>query len=105
MVLLMSVPMLIARHLFLPYLSFPSPPLPSQFHVPPPPTHPPCHQSEEYASWAAGCRMVMKGRPLAKSGYEQELASIRSFIAMQNSSGSSTASAAADKVGSGHIFL
>ena len=49
--------------------------------------------------------MVMKGRPLAKSGYEQELASIRSFIAMQNSSGSSTASAAADKVGSGNILL
>lgn len=28
--------------------------------------------------------MVMKGRPLAKAGYEQELVSIRSFIAMQN---------------------
>jgi len=28
--------------------------------------------------------MVMKGRPLAKQGYEQELSSIRAFVAMQN---------------------
>lgn len=42
----------------------------------------------------------MKGRPLAKSGYEQELASIRGFIAMQNKADSGVASAAAssDKV-------
>jgi len=39
---------------------------------------------DEYASWMAGCRMVMKGRPLAKQGYEQELSSIRAFVAMQN---------------------
>ena len=28
--------------------------------------------------------MVMKGRSLAKQGYEQELSSIRAFVAMQN---------------------
>lgn len=32
----------------------------------------------------AGCRMAMKGRPLAKQGYEQELKSIKAFVAMQN---------------------
>ena len=26
----------------------------------------------------------MKGRPLAKQGYEQELSSIRAFVSMQN---------------------
>lgn len=40
--------------------------------------------SEEYSSWLAGCKMVMKGRSLARTGYDQELASIRSFVAMQN---------------------
>lgn len=28
--------------------------------------------------------MAMKGRPLAKLGYEQELKSIKGFVAMQN---------------------
>lgn len=53
-------------------------------------------QSDEYTSWAAGCRMIMKGRPLAKIGYEQELVSIRGFIAMQNKvdSGPPTAASA-----------
>ena len=41
-------------------------------------------QGDEYASWAAGCRMTMKGKPLAKQGYEQELSSLRAFVAMQN---------------------
>eukprot|EP00731_Ephydatia_muelleri_P027760 Em0019g633a len=41
---------------------------------------------EEYASWMAGCRMVMKGKPLSKHGYEQELQSIKGFIALQNKS-------------------
>lgn len=47
--------------------------------------------------------MVMKGRPLAKAGYEQELSSIRGFIAMQNkadSAGGTVVPTAADKVGS-----
>lgn len=39
---------------------------------------------DEYASWAAGCRMTMKGKALAKQGYEQELSSLRAFVAMQN---------------------
>ena len=44
--------------------------------------------------------MIMKGRPLAKAGYEQELSSIRGFIAMQNkaSEGGVAAAAASDKV-------
>jgi hypothetical protein len=45
--------------------------------------------SDEYCSWMAGCRMAMKGRPLAKQGYEQELSSIRAFVSMQNKSDSS----------------
>lgn len=40
----------------------------------------------------------MKGRPLAKAGYEQELISIRGFIAMQNKADSGAAVPAADKV-------
>ena len=56
-------------------------------------------QSEEYSSWAAGCRMIMKGRPLAKAGYEQELASIKGFIAMQNKADTGvSAKACSDKV-------
>ena len=41
-------------------------------------------QGDEYSSWAAGCRMTMKGKALAKQGYEQELSSLRAFVAMQN---------------------
>ncbi len=40
----------------------------------------------------AGCRMAMKGRPLAKQGYEQELSSIRAFVAMQNKADSASPS-------------
>ena len=51
----------------------------------------------------------MKGRPLAKAGYEQELTSIRGFIAMQNRAdsghgGTVVPVAAADKVhDKGHL--
>ena len=38
----------------------------------------------------AGCRMAMKGRPLIKQGYEQELSSIKAFVSMQNKSESSS---------------
>ena len=55
-------------------------------------------QGEEYASWMAGCRMVMKGRPLARSGYDQELSSIRAFVAMQNKADTGSSSASADSV-------
>ena len=42
----------------------------------------------------------MKGRPLAKAGYEQELASIKGFIAMQNKSDNTVTTAmTSDKVG------
>lgn len=58
-------------------------------------------QGDEYASWTAGCRMIMKGRPLAKAGYDQELTSIKGFIAMQNKADGGvrvSAAAIADKV-------
>ncbi len=41
----------------------------------------------------------MKGRPLAKAGYEQELTSIKGFVALQNRADSGGASVASDKVG------
>lgn len=43
----------------------------------------------------------MKGRPLAKAGYEQELVSVRGFIAMQNKAegGAVQVVSATDKVG------
>lgn len=41
---------------------------------------------DEYSSWMAGCRMAIKGRPLVKQGYEQELSSIKAFVSMQNTS-------------------
>ena len=42
--------------------------------------------------------MVMKGRPLAKAGYEQELTSIKGFIAMQNKAARPVSLTPADKV-------
>ena len=41
---------------------------------------------EEYSSWMAGCSMTTKGRPLAKDGYEAELDSINTFLALKNTS-------------------
>ena len=41
--------------------------------------------------------MIMKGRPLAKAGYDQELTSVRGFIAMQNKADG--VPAAVEKVG------
>ncbi len=43
----------------------------------------------------------MKGRPLAKTGYEQELVSVRGFIAMQNKADGSVP-AAVEKV---HTYI
>ena len=39
----------------------------------------------------------MKGRPLAKAGYEQELSSIKGFVALQNKADGG-ASVSSDKV-------
>ena len=44
----------------------------------------------------AGCRMALKGRPLAKQGYEQELSSIRAFVSMQNKADGSSSASASD---------
>ena len=46
----------------------------------------------------AGCRMVMKGRALARAGYDQELSSIRAFVAMQNKADPGSSSAQAESV-------
>lgn len=46
----------------------------------------------------AGCRMVMKGRALARAGYDQELSSIRGFVAMQNKADPGSSSAQAESV-------
>lgn len=46
----------------------------------------------------AGCRMVMKGRALARAGYEQELSSIRAFVAMQNKADPGSSGASAESV-------
>ena len=40
----------------------------------------------------------MKGRALARNGYEQELSSIRAFIAMQNKADPGSASSSAESV-------
>ena len=45
----------------------------------------------------------MKGRPLAKAGYEQELTSIKGFVALQNRADSGGASMSSDKVSGGHM--
>ena len=44
----------------------------------------------------AGCRMAIKGRPLAKQGYEQELSSIRAFVSMQNKADGTSSASASD---------
>ena len=41
----------------------------------------------------AGCSMTTKGRPLAKDGYEAELESINTFLALKNTSDVSSGSA------------
>ncbi len=41
----------------------------------------------------------MKGKPLAKTGYEQEFSSIKGFVALQNRADSSGASVSSNKVG------
>ena len=41
----------------------------------------------------AGCSMTTKGRPLAKDGYEAELESINTFLAVKNPSDVSSGTA------------
>ena len=40
----------------------------------------------------------MKGRPLARNGYDQELSSIKAFVAMQNKADPGSSSSQADSV-------
>lgn len=40
-------------------------------------------QEEQYAKWMAACRLASKGRSLADSSYDSEVASIKSFLSMQ----------------------
>ena len=53
----------------------------------------------------AGCRMVMKGRALARAGYEQELSSIRAFVAMQNKADPGSSGASAESVSQLLLYL
>ena len=47
----------------------------------------------------------MKGRPLAKQGYEQELSSIRAFVSMQNKSDGSGGASSGSHGVSVHVCL
>lgn len=40
-------------------------------------------QEDQYAKWMAACRLASKGRSLADSSYDSEVASIKSFLSMQ----------------------
>lgn len=42
-----------------------------------------CENEEQYAKWMAACRLASKGRSLADSSYDSEVASIKSFLSMQ----------------------
>lgn len=42
-----------------------------------------CDNEEQYAKWMAACRLAAKGRSLADSSYDSEVASIKSFLSMQ----------------------
>ncbi|XP_014243585.1 unc-112-related protein-like [Cimex lectularius] len=42
-----------------------------------------CDTEEQYAKWMAACRLAAKGRSLADSSYEAEVASIVAFLQMQ----------------------
>uniref|UniRef100_A0AAQ4RFL5 FERM domain containing kindlin 3b n=1 Tax=Gasterosteus aculeatus aculeatus TaxID=481459 RepID=A0AAQ4RFL5_GASAC len=45
-----------------------------------------CENEEQYAQWMAGCRLASKGKTLADSSFQNEIQSIRSFLAMQKKS-------------------
>ncbi|KAG7280876.1 hypothetical protein CRUP_035186 [Coryphaenoides rupestris] len=51
---------------------------------------------EQYARWMAACRLASKGRSLADSSFQSEIQSIRSFLAMQKTSGHGSAPATDD---------
>lgn len=42
-----------------------------------------CENEDQYAKWMAACRLASKGRSLADSSYDSEVASIKSFLSMQ----------------------
>ncbi|XP_055314735.1 unc-112-related protein [Sitodiplosis mosellana] len=42
-----------------------------------------CDNEDQYAKWMAACRLASKGRSLADSSYDSEVASIKSFLSMQ----------------------
>ncbi|RZF45048.1 hypothetical protein LSTR_LSTR002009 [Laodelphax striatellus] len=43
-----------------------------------------CDSEEQYAKWMAACRLASKGRSLADSSYDAEVASILAFLRMQH---------------------
>ncbi|KAM6953081.1 fermitin family homolog 3b [Lycodopsis pacificus] len=48
-----------------------------------------CENEQQYAQWMAGCRLASKGKTLADSSFQNEIQSIRSFLAMQKTSSGS----------------
>ncbi|CAL8356706.1 unnamed protein product [Merluccius merluccius] len=57
-----------------------------------------CENEEQYAHWMAACRLASRGRSLADSSFQSEIQSIRSFLAMQKTSGNSATPAADDTI-------
>jgi kindlin 2 len=43
-----------------------------------------CDSEDQYAKWMAACKLGSKGKTLADSSYETEVATIRTFLAMQH---------------------
>uniref|UniRef100_A0A8C2Z332 FERM domain containing kindlin 3b n=1 Tax=Cyclopterus lumpus TaxID=8103 RepID=A0A8C2Z332_CYCLU len=48
-----------------------------------------CENEQQYAQWMAACRLASKGKTLADSSFQNEIQSIRSFLAMQKTSSGS----------------
>jgi kindlin 2 len=48
--------------------------------------------AEDFSTWMAGIRMVSQGKPLSRAGYDTELQSVRSVIALQTKTKTSESS-------------
>ncbi|XP_071385270.1 fermitin family homolog 3b [Centroberyx affinis] len=54
-----------------------------------------CENEQQYAQWMAACRLASKGKSLADSTFQNEIQSIRSFLAMQKTNSGSHGNAPA----------
>uniref|UniRef100_A0A671X083 FERM domain containing kindlin 3b n=1 Tax=Sparus aurata TaxID=8175 RepID=A0A671X083_SPAAU len=55
-----------------------------------------CENEQQYAQWMAACRLGSKGKTLADSSFQNEIQSIRSFLAMQKTNSGSHGNAPAN---------